>query len=416
MGIGSSSVLSEPACPIRLTTSQATVLILNDDEPGTLSFDVNEVMAVRGMSCVTTRATRAHGLCGRISCQFETVDVTARAGVDYVYAQGSLVFDDGEEDQCLQVSLVPNSSKVAKSFKLVLCNGSEGVKFGADSRLRDSAECEIFIAGRERRCTALRCCRSGTGSFSKEMALWADQFVAAVYCQGNEEEQSDATWQDWFSHAVFLVWKLLFSTVPPASLWGGWPCFMASLTMVGFVTFAVKELALLLGCCCGLSGDITAITLVALGTSVPDTFASWTAARQDDTADNSIGNVTGSNSVNVSLGLGLPWTIGSLYWWIKGATPEWHDHKHRGRSFGETFHSRYPEGGFMVPAGSFSVSVGIFSVAAILCISLLLWRRCRYGGELGGPKLAQRRDAGLLLVLWVVYIVASIIVSVTWED
>lgn len=49
-----------------------------------------------------------------------------------------------------------------------------------------------------------------------------------------------------------------------------------------------------------LSQDsITAITLVALGTSLPDTFASKTATIDDDNADAAVGNVTGSNSVNV---------------------------------------------------------------------------------------------------------------------
>ena len=57
----------------------------------------------------------------------------------------------------------------------------------------------------------------------------------------------------------------------------------------------------------------SAITFVALGTSLPDTFASKTAAVAERTADNAIGNVTGSNSVNVFLGLGLPWMIASIY-------------------------------------------------------------------------------------------------------
>ena len=62
---------------------------------------------------------------------------------------------------------------------------------------------------------------------------------------------------------------------------------------------------------------MTAITLVALGTSLPDLFASKTAALQEKYADNSIGNVTGSNSVNVFLGLGLPWLMASIYWHIQ---------------------------------------------------------------------------------------------------
>lgn len=47
---------------------------------------------------------------------------------------------------------------------------------------------------------------------------------------------------------------------------------------------------------------------------MPDTFASRQAATQEKYADSSIGNVNGSNAVNVFLGLGLPWLIASIYW------------------------------------------------------------------------------------------------------
>ena len=43
----------------------------------------------------------------------------------------------------------------------------------------------------------------------------------------------------------------------------------------------------------GLHVSVTGIFLVAVGTSMPDTFASKTAATHDDTADAAIGNVTG---------------------------------------------------------------------------------------------------------------------------
>jgi solute carrier family 8 (sodium/calcium exchanger) len=59
---------------------------------------------------------------------------------------------------------------------------------------------------------------------------------------------------------------------------------------------------------------------VALGTSLPDTFASKTAAANEKNADNAIGNVTGSNSVNVFLGLGLPWVIAAFYHYSKVST------------------------------------------------------------------------------------------------
>uniref|UniRef100_A0A0D3J593 Sodium/calcium exchanger membrane region domain-containing protein n=2 Tax=Emiliania huxleyi TaxID=2903 RepID=A0A0D3J593_EMIH1 len=80
-----------------------------------------------------------------------------------------------------------------------------------------------------------------------------------------------------------------------------------------------------------------------------------------------VGNVTGSNAVNVFLGLGLPWMIGALYWSRKG-------------------------GGFVVPAGDLGYSVTVFCVCAVLCLGMLTLRRSVLGGELGGPSWAAARD------------------------
>lgn len=53
---------------------------------------------------------------------------------------------------------------------------------------------------------------------------------------------------------------------------------------------------------------------------VSDTFASKVSAIQDNTADNSIGNVTGSNAVNVFLGIGIAWSLAAIHHAIKGTT------------------------------------------------------------------------------------------------
>merc|ERR1719162_2246990 len=93
--------------------------------------------------------------------------------------------------------------------------------------------------------------------------------------------------------------------------------------MIGLLTGLIGDLAALFGCCASMKKEVAAITVVALGTSLPDTFASKAAAVMDAHADNSVGNVTGSNSVNVFLGLGLPWMIAALYWtYMAGCTPD----------------------------------------------------------------------------------------------
>ena len=114
-------------------------------------------------------------------------------------------------------------------------------------------------------------------------------------------------------HLITIGWKLFFSFIPPPHYMGGWACFIISLMFIGIITAVVGEFANLFGCVLGIKPAITAITFVALGTSLPDTFASMAAAQQEKYADSAIGNVTGSNSVNVFLGLGLPWVIATLW-------------------------------------------------------------------------------------------------------
>lgn len=83
------------------------------------------------------------------------------------------------------------------------------------------------------------------------------------------------------------------------------------------MTAVIGDLASIFGCLVGLNETVTAITLVALGTSMPDTFASKQAALNERYADSSVGNINGSNAVNVFLGLGIPWLIASSYWMAK---------------------------------------------------------------------------------------------------
>ena len=51
--------------------------------------------------------------------------------------------------------------------------------------------------------------------------------------------------------------------------WGGWACFFASIIMIGVLTAVIGDLASSFGCTIGLKDAVTAISFVALGTSVP---------------------------------------------------------------------------------------------------------------------------------------------------
>lgn len=114
-------------------------------------------------------------------------------------------------------------------------------------------------------------------------------------------------------HFFAIGWNIVFAFIPPRRYLNGWLSFIVGLTAIGFCTAIVAEFANLLGCAIQLKQAVTAITLVALGTSLPDTFASKISAQNSPNADSAIGNITGSNSVNVFLGLGLPWSIAAIY-------------------------------------------------------------------------------------------------------
>lgn len=188
-------------------------------------------------------------------------------------------------------------------------------------------------------------------------------------------------------HFSAIGWKVLFACIPPPHMAGGWLAFGISLAFIGIVTAIVAEFATLFGCVIGLKPAVTAITFVALGTSLPDTFASKAAAQESPNADSAIGNVTGSNSVNVFLGLGLPWVIASAYYLAKDGTM------------------------YEVPAGGLAFSVMLFLVTSCTCIAVLLIRKKVVGGELGGSKCGRWSSFAFLVSLWFIYILFSSLVE-----
>ena len=113
-------------------------------------------------------------------------------------------------------------------------------------------------------------------------------------------------------------------------------------------------------------------------------FASKIAALHDEHADAAIGNVTGSNAVDIFLGLGLAWSIASIYQAVKGNR-------------------------FCVRPGSLAFSVTVFVVGAVIAVAGLLIRRKETvaGGELGGPSSLKHIFTVMLILIWITYLVLS---------
>lgn len=110
---------------------------------------------------------------------------------------------------------------------------------------------------------------------------WASQFKKACMLTPSisEADQIDyVTGVEAFMHFSGIGWKVLYSTIPPVHYGGGWFTFFFSLCYIGIVTAIMGECAKMFGCAIGVQHSIIGITFVAVGASIPDTFASIKAA------------------------------------------------------------------------------------------------------------------------------------------
>jgi len=359
------------------------ITIINDDEPGTFQFAKPSLLFKESAGKALIPVERSNGADGKVTITWKTEDMSAVSGKDFEGGEGTLVFEHGEmtkhieipihddqeieKDECFKVDLLtiePAGAKFGRIQKTIITLVNDDDFNGMISRLVDMTNVNM---------DALRV----------ESTSWKDQFRNAMNVNGGDLEGANHI--DYLMHFCTFFWKIFFALVPPVSIAGGWLTFWCALMMIAIVTTLVGDLASIFGCLIGLLDPVTAITFVALGTSLPDLFASKQAATQEKTADNSIGNVTGSNSVNVFLGLGLPWMIAAGVWTAKGDT-------------------------FKVEAGSLGFSVIIYSICAVICIAMLMIRRNLkvFGNaELGGNVVGKWVCFGILVSLWVFYILVS---------
>ncbi|CAK0886748.1 unnamed protein product [Prorocentrum cordatum] len=304
---------------------------------------------------------RRNGTSGRVRCQFRTEGLSAIPAHDFIPKKGTLEFGPGEDIKKIIIEILGKRiGERDDTFQLVLSDivtedevSDDGAHFNPyDDGGRDKAICTITIAnGNEDKTTSLMERFIDVDNFKVGLEAWSEQIKIASSVEGdagNEEEDEAEEAQrpsvkDLAIHVVTLPWKMLFALLCPPSNWcGGWLLFGMSLIYIGACTALVIDLASFFGCCAEISQEVTAVTIVALGTSLPDTFASVTAAQEDEHADASIVNVTGSNSVNVFLGIGLPWTIASIFWTTSwGATDEWK------RAYPDMI-GKHPDGAFVV--------------------------------------------------------------------
>lgn len=183
---------------------------------------------------------------------------------------------------------------------------------------------------------------------------------------------------------LLLPWRLLFAFVPPYHIVHGWIAFICSLIFISGIAYVVTQLTDLISCVTGINSYVIAFTALAGGTSWPDLVASKIAAERQTTADSAIANITCSNSVNIYIGIGIPWLIDTAYNFI---------------AYREPLRINNAEG--------LSFSLLVFLCTSVGCITVLVYRRLTLGAELGGPRLWAWVTCVYFMLLWIIFVVLS---------
>jgi solute carrier family 8 (sodium/calcium exchanger) len=363
-------------------TSIMEITILNDDEPGSLSFEKRGHLVKESCGDADISIVRQNGADGVVSVKWKTTDKTAMNGKDYKGGEGIMEFNHGETHRTLHIPIV-NDMEFEKdeNFEIELFEPSGGAKLGKLNRTAVTITNDDEFNSVMNRLMVMT--NMNVDRMRVHNETWAQQLKDAMTVNGGDLENASAG--DYVMHFLTFGFKILFAFIPPPGMAGGWPCFFFSLFMIAILTAIVGDLASIFGCLVGLKDSVTAITFVALGTSLPDTFASKAAAVGEKHADNAIGNITGSNSVNVFLGLGLPWLMAAIYHEIKGTV-------------------------FKVEDPALGFSVMIYTICALVAIAILMTRRSMAAcgnAELGGPTGTKWGSAVALVLLWFLYIILA---------
>ncbi|XP_039190391.1 sodium/calcium exchanger 3 isoform X2 [Crotalus tigris] len=402
---------------ILISPCVATVTILDDDHAGIFTFECDVIHISESIGVIEVKVLRTSGARGTVIVPFRTVEGTAKGGgEDFEDSYGELEFKNDETVKTIRVKIVDEEEYERQENFFIVLGEPKWMERGISALLltQEVAERKLTMEEEE----AKRIAEMGKPILGEHPKLeviieesyefkstvdklikktnlalvvgthsWRDQFIEAITVSAAGEDDEDESGEerlpscfDYVMHFLTVFWKVLFACVPPTEYCNGWACFIVSILIIGMLTAIIGDLASHFGCTIGLKDSVTAVVFVAFGTSVPDTFASKAAAVQDIHADASIGNVTGSNAVNVFLGIGLAWSVAAIYWAYQG----------------EEFH---------VSAGTLAFSVTLFTIFAFVCISVLLYRRRpHFGGELGGPKGCRLATTLLFVSLWLLYI------------
>merc|ERR1719340_120965 len=299
------------------TPHMATIMILDDDHSGIFGFAESEAEIVESVGVFECKVQRISGARGKVAVPYSTEDGTAKEGAHYEAVEGELIYCNEETTKTISLEITDEESYEKNLIMYVnigeprqIYEGKEGE--GIDYSILDAKNPEdlteeekIALLGRpclgnntklqirireskEFKSSVDKMMAKTNNSLMQGSSSWLEQFTSAFEVQaegdddeeegeeGEEAEEKMPSCGDYIMHFLTLPWKLIFALIPPTGIFNGYPTFVISIAFVGLCTAVIGDVAGHLGCFINLKDCVNAIAFVALGTSVPDTFASKT--------------------------------------------------------------------------------------------------------------------------------------------
>jgi len=164
---------------------------------------------------------------------------------------------------------------------------------------------------------------------------------------------------DWLLHIIFPSPKHYYLI------------FLISIVLIAAISYILVEAAVISAHLLNIPEAIIALTVLAIGTSIPDFFSSAIVAKQGR-GDMAVSNAIGSNIFDILMGLGLPFLIVMLI-----------------------------SGGSINAGGDLLSSTIILSISVVLLVLLLLFSKWKIG-----------KFTGVILIsIYIFYLVYEIILS-----
>ena len=150
-----------------------------------------------------------------------------------------------------------------------------------------------------------------------------------------------------------------------------------SIVWIGGLTWLVVEIAESTSHCLGIDANLTGVTVLAIGSSLPDMFASIVVAK-DGKANMAVSNALGSNIFDILVCLGVPFSLKSI-------TESFANISVGTRNTSEEF-----------------VELTLFAIVQLVIVGVMLYVS---GKQRGGTPLLSNRHGTLLISLYVSFLV-----------